>query len=344
MEKIEIIPDSIQLIKMTDEEYFSEKYKDYISNSRLGLINPDQGGSVDLYKQGAKSEYSDSFELGSVVHALTLQPEYYNISDIRKPSGKLGQFADKVFQYEKSGILREHAIKAASLDAKYYAEQLTEKRLETALTSCTPYWKQRAEWESTAPTTSEVQTLFISDVLAKRLYPCLQGIKREPKIEALLCPVGFLETPETFNEYAILAEVDVTIDDVVVRLKIKAKLDNFTADHELKVLTLNDLKTTGKPLSFFMGNYVKLEGLDKKVWYDGSFQTYHYGRQMGAYLWLLNCVMHFKYNLDYSLRVNMLVVETSGAFNSGVYPVTKKQVLQGLEEFKKLLILVAKNG
>ena len=40
MAVIEIVPESIQLIKMTDEEYFSDKYKDYISNSKLGLLNP----------------------------------------------------------------------------------------------------------------------------------------------------------------------------------------------------------------------------------------------------------------------------------------------------------------
>ena len=39
---IELTPilDSLQLLKITDEEYFSDKYKHYISNSRLGLLNP----------------------------------------------------------------------------------------------------------------------------------------------------------------------------------------------------------------------------------------------------------------------------------------------------------------
>ena len=62
---LEIIPESIQLIKMTDEEYFSEKYKDYISNSKLSLIDPTAGGSPEKYLEGFKGSYNESFELGT---------------------------------------------------------------------------------------------------------------------------------------------------------------------------------------------------------------------------------------------------------------------------------------
>ena len=49
--KIRVSPimDSLVIDKITDEVYFSEKYADYISNSRLKLINPDQGGSPEQY-------------------------------------------------------------------------------------------------------------------------------------------------------------------------------------------------------------------------------------------------------------------------------------------------------
>ena len=47
--KISPIIDSVYREKISDKEYFSEKYKDYISNSRLGLINPERGGNPDKY-------------------------------------------------------------------------------------------------------------------------------------------------------------------------------------------------------------------------------------------------------------------------------------------------------
>lgn len=345
MERIEIVPGSIQIIKMTDEEYFSDKYKDYISNSRLGLINPDQGGSVELYKTGISSGYSDSFELGSIVHGVLLQPERYTISDIRKPSGKLGQFADKMYKYSKEGMSFNDAVNKASIDADYYAGKLTEKRLTTAVESCTPYWVQRKEREKEIINLeTDKSTLYISEAMAQKFECCLTGIDNEPRIKSLLCPQGILEAAETYNEYAIFAEVDITIDGVVTRKKVKAKLDNYTVNHETEEVTLNDLKTTGKPIGFFMGNLVKIDGQEDKVWYDGSFQHFHYYRQMGMYLWLLNCAMHFNKGIDYKLKVNMLVVETTGEFKSRVYSVSKKQIQQGLDEFKKLMILVVKNG
>ena len=56
--------DTLRLQKIDDEEYFSEKYSNYISNSRLGLINPDQGGSPERFFTGFKPMYSAAFDLG----------------------------------------------------------------------------------------------------------------------------------------------------------------------------------------------------------------------------------------------------------------------------------------
>lgn len=57
--------DSIRLLDISDEEYFGSGYKNYISNSRLKLMNPEQGGSPELYKLGLGStECSDSLYFG----------------------------------------------------------------------------------------------------------------------------------------------------------------------------------------------------------------------------------------------------------------------------------------
>lgn len=42
--KINLIQDSLKLEKIPDKIYFGPDYKDYISNSYMGLINPDEGG------------------------------------------------------------------------------------------------------------------------------------------------------------------------------------------------------------------------------------------------------------------------------------------------------------
>lgn len=280
---IELIPESIQLIKMSDEVYFSDEYKNYVSNSKLGLFNPEEGGSIEKFEAGFKSGYSESFELGSAVHAMILQPDFYRISDIRKPSGKLGVFAGKVLDHRKSGLNIEESIKLASVDADYYASSFSLNRQKTAIKKSLPFYLQR--YKVIEEIDSEIETLYLSDSLAFKYEKCMLGIASNPKIKETFYPQGLLQAADFYNEYAILAEVKVTSKDKVIFIKIKAKLDNFTVNHETQELTLNDLKTTGKPVNFFMGNNVKLkdeEGRDLETrWFDGSFQKYRYYRQMG---------------------------------------------------------------
>ena len=51
LEEIKITPliETIEYLDISDEEYFGDAYSDYISNSRLKLINPKQGGSPALW-------------------------------------------------------------------------------------------------------------------------------------------------------------------------------------------------------------------------------------------------------------------------------------------------------
>jgi len=94
---IKPILESFRWEDMPDEEYFSEKYSDCISNSRLSLINPDQGGSPEKYIANEHFT-SDSFLLGSAVHAEILQPGEFNIiGGVNRPTAKLGLMADELF-------------------------------------------------------------------------------------------------------------------------------------------------------------------------------------------------------------------------------------------------------
>lgn len=338
---IRILPETIKLIKLTDEEYFSPKYKDYISNSKLGLLDPDEGGSIEKYLEGFKSGYSESFELGSAVHAIVLQPDYFKVSDLRKPGGKLGVCAEKFYDYRKKGLSIADAIEAASNDADYYKGKMTSTRLKTAIKTSLPFYLKRIHLKEEV---DKIETIFLSDSMAFKYEKCVVGIENNPKVKETLYPQGLLSPAEVFNEYAIFAEVEVTIDEKVIRLKLKAKLDNFTVNHETQEVTLNDLKTTGKPINFFMGNKVVVKDEEGKfvgtTWYDGSFQKFHYYRQMGMYLWLLSCYMQSK-GINYKSKANMVVVETIPEFRTKVYSVSGKYIKQGLDEFKKLLTLVA---
>lgn len=341
MAEITIVPGSIQLIKMTDAEYFSAKYKDYISNSKLGTINPDEGGSPEKYEAGTKSAYSESFELGSAIHAMVLQPDYYHIADINKPTGKLGVWAEETFQLRQQGLSISEATNQASLNADYYAGKFSATRFKTAVKNSLSFYLDRMKFEGEL----DKQTLFLSAPMQFKFEQCMLGVADNHKMMDILYPQGLLSPAEYFNEYAILCEVDYVNSEtgVVTRLKLKAKLDNFTVDHETSTLTLNDLKSTGKPASYFMGNDVKVtmeSGSSSIEWYDGSFQKYHYYRQIAMYLWLLQCAMKEIYGYNYKPRANILVVETIPEFQSKVYSINGKHIQKGLAEFKNLLTMV----
>ena len=61
--KIKIL--SIKSLDITDEVYFSDKYSNYISNSKLKLINPDEGGSFKIYLEGLKQFSTRSMDIGA---------------------------------------------------------------------------------------------------------------------------------------------------------------------------------------------------------------------------------------------------------------------------------------
>ena len=63
--KITPIMSSIKRLEISDEEYFSDKYKNYISNSRLRYMNSEQDGCPSMYKNGIPKETTHSLKLGS---------------------------------------------------------------------------------------------------------------------------------------------------------------------------------------------------------------------------------------------------------------------------------------
>lgn len=325
MIEIEIIPESLQLIKMTDEEYFSEKYKDYVSNSRLGHLDPDNDGSIEKYLAGFVEKFSESFELGSAIHCSVLQPDEYVISKYNKPTGKLGVFVDNVFKLRNEGYTIHSAIEKAKVDSDYYANSLSEKRLKTAIKSSLEYYLNRVKKDEYYP---GKKIIYISAPMNEKFNLILESLNKNKRILKKLNPETIIIPAESFNEYAILCEIKVTLDGEEIIIKVKAKLDNFTINHETKEITLNDLKTTGKYVKYFMEE-------------TGSFYIYKYYRQMGMYLWLLNAYLKHTYNYKYKLATNMLLVETIPNFDTKICKVNGGHINRGLADFKKLITILA---
>lgn len=326
--KITPLLDTLYLEKISDEEYFSERYSNYISNSRLGLINPNQDNDPKAFFEGLSkhNKYSDALIFGSAVHCLTLQPElFYLCFDVDRPTSKAGFMADELYNQFKGKDPTDEAIIAASDKVDYYKGKMNEKRITELVDKCKGYWKARAEYEKNLKDSRT--PIYLDSKSRERVQQCVHALSRNKKIQGLLTPTGIIENPISENELAILLDVKVEIPNVSpFILKLKAKLDNFTIDKETNTIVVNDVKTIGKILSYF----------------EENFDRFYYHRELAIYSWLLAlCAKKFYGMENCTIKSNCLVVSTIPDYYTKVYEVTKKDFARGFCEFQYLLRLVA---
>lgn len=329
---VKLIPllDTIQLIEMSDEEYFSDKWAGYISNSKLALINPDQDGSPQIYKEGLSKhpKYSDSLVFGSAVHELVLQPkEFAVVNNVDRPTAKMGAMADELYKtfLSNKGVVSDKDIIAASDKIDYYKGKMDSIKIENVKDKCINYWWDRRDWE-TEHNNLGTEPIYLDPKSREKLQLCLASVEANKEVQDLLHPKGVFEEPISMNEAALFMDVKAEHEGKETILKLKGKLDNFTIDTGTNEVVLNDLKTTGHWLIDF----------------GDSFKKYHYNRQMAMYAWMLRSYVEKQYNIKpSSLMANMLLVCTVPDYRAGVFRVTNGEIRKGFLEFKDLLQRVA---
>lgn len=314
-----------------DSEYFKLPG---ISNSKLKYINPDEGGSPELFQTGIPFTCNPSLQVGTGVHNIFLQQNDYILSDYEgKPSAKLGLFIDLIYNYRKKGYSLQNAIESASQKAEYYVGKLTPKILKKAWDSGKDYYSKMVSGYFKHP---QKEVIVLPKAQLQACKKCLKSLETNKDVRAFLTP-SLLTEKQFLNEIALFSDMEVTLpsgESIVI--PFKAKLDQVIIDHDMKIIYLNDLKTTSKSLITFMGNVYEGE------WYDGSFQKLHYFRQFGVYFLLLQMYCEHVLGLtDYNYMCNVIVVETTGEHHSKVFPVNNSYIQYGLNEFKQLMCRVA---
>lgn len=321
--KIKPLIDTLKLENISDAEYFSAHYSNYISNSRLGLL---KSKGAEAFFKGIKSEYNPSFEFGSILHQLFLQPEAFElIEDVFKPTAKAGLMAD--YLYASNGLTpTDDSIKAASYIIGYYKDKLTANRIKEFREKAEPYWRDKYIYEQKHPfKEGDKERIYTNEKTFELVKSCLTSINNNEDFERLIHPEGIIKTPYSANERTILLDVEITIPEYATKVyKLKAKLDNFTIDEENNTITVNDLKTTSRLLKDF----------DPKV--------FSYFREIGFYSILLKLCAKKFFNLENpAVKGNFLVVSTIPEFQSSVYPMTLLDFKSGINEALFLLKVVA---
>lgn len=321
--KLEPLLETLHIGKITDEVYFTDPvYRNYISNSRLGLLNPKQDGSPEKFFSGFKSSFNPSFALGSAVHEQVLQPHLFKLAeDTGKPTAKMGGMADELYDIYCQGEISDDDIIKASDKIEYYKGKMTPDRIAEVRSKCAKYWETRAMLEFNLDETREVR--YLDYPMLEKAKSCIESLQSNKQAMALLHPEGIVEDPISECEQAILLDVKATMPNgKELILHLKAKLDNYTIDTETNTIKVNDVKTHGQMLNTF----------------DESKVKYHYYREIAFYMFLLDLVAKHKYNMDNPKKqANYLVVSTVPNFYSKVVPVSMRELRQGFYEFQKLL-------
>jgi hypothetical protein len=321
LDNIKIIrPNYVKLIQISDNQYFGDQYSDYISNSKLSLINPDEGGSPEKYNSGLSNnkKYSSAMDFGSAVHQLILQPEEYYLCDsVDKPSGKPALMVDYLLK-KKLSLDPENIIKSAK-KVDYFHGKLSNEKINEVIQKISAYYQYMINEEFTSDLNKTQIPIYLSSYDRYRCQNCLDSLKKHSQVQKLLYP----KDAETFNERTFISEIGVEIPFRrhlinLVKLKFKGKLDNFTVGDKL---ILNDLKTTGKNITEFAE----------------SFSKYHYARQAALYLHFLK----FLYPDIKIIEANIIAVQTVPPFTSHVFPISLESISNGIEEASRLIKLVA---
>lgn len=323
LSEIKLTPllDTLQLIKISDAEYFSPKYGECISNSRLGLLNPRQGGSPESFFTGFKDEgFISSLVIGSAVHELVLQNESFELAPaLGKPTAKMGAMADELYPVWLEHPIRTSDITEASNKINYYKGKLTPDRIKQVNEQCIPYWKARKKLVSN----SNKELIYLDDKSRDTVYNCVEALTNNPQVQELLHPSGLINAPISLNENALLLDVQAECPNgKTFIMHLKAKLDNFTIDLESDTVVVNDVKTIGKVVSEI----------------DSNISKYHYSRELAMYLFLLRLYVIKEYGIENpTMKANYLVVSTVPQYYTKVRAMTKKECYAGLHEFRTLL-------
>lgn len=174
-------------------------------------------------------------------------------------------------------------------------------------------------------------TITLDDKNYEVVTSCIASLESNKAIMNKLHPVDIFGSPiKSYNEDALFLDFAIIYKNRVAILKVKAKADNWSIDEENKLLTLNDLKTSGHYVDSFMKP-------------GGSMEKYSYARQFALYRTMLEEVTkkEYGYNHNWNFECNVLVVQTIGNYASACYRVSDSLLEKGKKEYEDLLKRVA---
>jgi len=279
-----------------------------ISNTSLGKINPEQGGSPLFFKafmDGTfKEDSTPSFSNGDIIHKGILEPELIAVA-AEKPTALLGLFIDNLVELEKGKPLSILSDEQDLLEAKRltgYKIPVAQilKKLETPIAQ--EYLKFKKSCGDKIAITAKERIL---------LDNCINSISHSERARDLIVakhPKNSFEELEIFWDYK--------------GVKCKSKIDKLWVDWENRTFTLVDLKSTSKSIDGF----------------KSSFEYYRYYRQMAFYIQAIKERLLEETGEEFKLNECYIVAVATTRLNEvRIYQIHQEYLDKGKLEWQSLI-------
>jgi len=243
--------------------------------------------------------------LGRQIHMHLLEPEEfeknYTYLDFKTPSSKqhLGFCEDYVGLVNSQSTHNDALIEAYKLNYTSGSEATiikTSKLLFETNSEYIKYLLVRGDYRE-----------VLSKSRQELLTTITQAIRSHKKANALIFDDQVSTRTQTFNELPIYWNYPIKVDNE--DLKCKSLLDRLIVDHEKKLITIVDLKTTG-----ILGDVSKT--IDERQYY----------RQLAFYRLAVKNIKEIPN--DYEIQAYIVAVNTVEPFECKVYKLSDEELLR----------------
>lgn len=297
------------------KEYYDKKA---VSNSGMGNINPEQGGSPAKYKsvvlEREISLDTPSLENGKLIHLYVEDPEAFIVADVDKPTAMLAEWIESV-QPLISGHWDEFSIIPQNEELKKHALLSKGDRYKSIKDEDKSWLKFQEGFDYLKFLINKEGKIALTVSQKQVINNCITSLRDNKLSTSLLFNESLFNTE--LNELPIYWTERVNDVD----LKCKALLDRVIINEKEKMARLVDLKTTGKPLANF----------------KNSFEYYRYYRQMAWYKHALSKYLFEEYDAYFTIEVYIVAVETNYLHECKVFEVSNKYLEKGVEEYSRLI-------
>ncbi len=335
---------------MNDAQYFADPA---VSNSKLGMIDPTDGGSPLGYKSYHDNNFEQkntlSLDRGKLLHLFMLEPEKYHVLTVPKPTAGLGLFVDAfIEQLDTPSPVVGELASIDDVSADYFetiADGLGYEDSEAnaaMLVNAVRQARIKSDYSLTYKEPTILKNIVekglayivdacneankhkqgVTQVDADTIKACSKSINSHPLAPKLLNPSDVWI--EQYNELTVMWTVKIEVEGEMIEVDCKAKLDKMLVQIEKKILDINDIKTTGFKVSKF--------GRESFIRFRYYRQAAFYTR--AAFAWLKQNGHNPN---EWTVNFNNIVVETKGLFECKVYRAPDYWIKRGTNEYRDLM-------